>query len=287
MSDPSAPHVDAPRFPTSEPAVPFDPTGYPPAWHEVVARVPEPSGSRVVGAPLRYAHEDAAGSTPCEGYLAWDDALWDDAATARPRPAVLLVHDWLGVGPTVQARAHMLARLGYVAFAADVYGVGGRPATHDEASGTAGRYYQDLDLLRGRLHAAFEWLTAQRAVDAARVVAAGYCFGGSGALELARTGADLRGTVAFHARLLTHDPSDASEIRGPVLVLGGGDDPVVPDDAVDAFVGELRAAGVAWEMTRYGGAPHAFTIADAPTFRPEADRRSWVAFTDFLERVLA
>jgi dienelactone hydrolase len=270
-----------PRFPTSEPPTPFDPTAYPPAWHEIVASVPEPEGARVVGGTVKYGHDAPTGAAPCEGYVAWDDA-----ATAGPRPAVLLVHDWLGVGPTVQARAHMLARLGYVAFAADVYGVHGRPATHDEASATAGRYYQDLALLRGRLHAAYEWLVSQPAVDAGRVVAAGYCFGGSGALELARTGADLRGTVAFHARLVTHDPSDAGEIQGRVLILGGGDDAVVPDDAVHAFTDELRAAGVPWEVTLYGGAPHAYTIADQPSFRPEADRRSWVAFTDFLAHVL-
>jgi len=285
MSAPSAPDAGGPRLPTSEPPVPFDPTTYPPAWHEIVTGVPEPAGSRVVGAPLRYGHTTPDGTTPCEGYVAWDDALWDDPA-AGPRPAVLLVHDWLGVGPTVQARAHMLARLGYVAFAADVFGLDGRPASHDEAPAVAGRYYGDLELLRGRLLAAYEWLVAQPAVDARRVVAAGYCFGGSGALELARTGVDLRGTVAFHARLVTHDPSDAAEIRGPVLILGGGDDPVVPDDAVHAFVDELRAAGVPWEVTLYGGAPHAYTIADAPSFRPEADRRSWLAFTDFLEHVL-
>jgi dienelactone hydrolase len=270
----------APRFPTTAPATPFDPSAYPPAWHDVVASVPEPDGSRVVGGAVAYRHD---GATPLEGYVAWDDAL----DPARPRPAVLLVHDWLGVGPTVRARAHMLARLGYVAFAADVYGLDGRPATHDEAPAVAGRYYQDLGLFRGRLHAAYEWLVAQPSVDADRVVAAGYCFGGSGALELARTGADLRGTVAFHARLVTHDPSDAGEIQGRVLILGGGDDAVVPDDAVHAFTDELRAAGVPWEVTLYGGAPHAYTIADQPSFRPEADRRSWVAFTDFLTHVLA
>jgi len=281
MTDPSG--SETPRIPTSAPAIPFDPTAYPPAWHEVVAGVPEPEGSRVVGGPVRYEHD----GTACEGYVAWDDALWDDPSTAGPRPAVLLVHDWLGVGPTVRARAHMLARLGYVAFAADVYGLDGRPASGDAAPRVAERYYQDLDLLRDRLHAAHDWLVAQPAVDSGRVVAAGYCFGGSGALELARTGVDLRGTVAFHARLLTHEPSDAAEIRGPVLILGGGDDRVVPDDAVHAFVEELRAGGVAWEVTLYGGAPHAYTIADAPSFRPEADRRSWVAFTDFLTHVLA
>ncbi|GAA4839899.1 dienelactone hydrolase family protein [Luteimicrobium xylanilyticum] len=273
------------RFPTTAPATPFDPTAYPPAWHEVVGTVPERVGSRVVGGHVRYGHDAPDGTTPCEGYVAWDEALWDDPS-GGPRPAVLLVHDWLGVGPTVRARAHMLARLGYVAFAADVYGLEGRPATHDEAPAVAGRYYGDLDLLRGRLHAAYEWLVAQPSVDADRVVAAGYCFGGSGALELARTGADLRGTVAFHARLVTHAPSDAPEIRGSVLVLGGGDDAVVPDDAVHAFTDELRAAGVPWEVTLYGGAPHAYTIADQPSFRPEADRRAWVAFTDFLTHVL-
>lgn len=260
--------------------VPFSPESLPDAWRPVVATVPAPEGSRVVGGPVEYSADGVA----LEGYLARDESL------TGPRPAVLLVHDWTGVGPTVQARAHMLARLGYVAFAADVYGAGVRPS-HEEAGPIAGSFYANLPLMRARVAAGLARLVAEPGVDASRVVVAGYCFGGSAAIELARTGADVRGAVSFHGRLLTHpdDPAvPVSNVRGDVLVLTGGADPVVPDADVVAFADELRTAeGLTWEITTYSGAPHAFTVAGAPSYRARADHRSWAAFTSFLADVLA
>lgn len=258
-----------------EPAV-LNPDDLPEGWRDLVATVPEPAGSRILGSPVRY---DCDG-TPCQGFLAWD------AAAASPRPAVMLVHDWFGVGPGIVARSLMVARLGYVAFAPDVFGADLRPAGPEEARKAAGAFYGDLDLFRRRLAAGLARLAAQPQVDPARIAAAGYCFGGSGALELARSGAALRGAVSIHGRLLVHHPSDAGRIRGRVLILSGGDDPAVPDADLLAVVGELRAAGVPWEVAMYGGAPHAYTIAGAPSFRPEADRRSWESLTDFLRAVL-
>lgn len=259
---------------------PLDLETLPDAWRPVVATVPEPAGSRVGGGPVPYEHDGRA----FEGYVA------RDLAAEGPRPAVLVVHDWSGVGPTVVARAHMLARLGYVAFCADVYGAGVRPAP-DAAGAEAGRYYADLGLLRERVAAGLARLLAEPGVDPARVAAIGYCFGGSAAIELARSGADLRGVVSVHGRLLTHDPSDAAAIRGSVLVLTGGADPVVPDAAVTAFADELRAAaehgGPDWEITIYSGAPHAYTVAPAPSFRAHADRRTWESLTGFLAEALA
>jgi dienelactone hydrolase len=269
---------------------PFAPDDFPTAWQEVIATVLEPEGSRVVGGEVTYE----SGGVAFEGYVARDEAL------SGPRPAVLLVHDWTGVGPTVRARAHMLARLGYVAFAADVYGAGVRPVG-DAASAEAGRYYADLPLLRSRVAAGLERLLAEPGVDPARVAAAGYCFGGSAAVELARSGADLRGVVSIHGRLVVHEPSDAAAIRASVLVLTGGADGVVPDSDVHAFADELRATegegadgghagheqGVEWEITSYSGAPHAFTIAGTDRYREHADRRTWQAFTSFLADTLS
>ncbi|PJI93598.1 dienelactone hydrolase family protein [Luteimicrobium subarcticum] len=255
--------------------VPYDPATLTAAWRDVVATVPAPPGAHVVGGPVAYEHD---GQT-FEGYVA------RDLAATGLQPVVLVVHDWTGVGPAVVARAHMLARLGYVAFCVDVYGAGVRP-TGDAAAVEAGRYYGDLTLLRDRVAAGMTRALSEPDVDPARVAVVGYCFGGSAALELARTGADLRGAVCVHGRLVPHEPSDAGTIRGSVLVLTGGADPVVPDADVQAFADELRAADVTWEIAAYSGAPHAFTIAGSPSYRARADRRSWAAMTSFLADVL-
>lgn len=278
MSDTTGGTEQRPGFPTSGPAAQVAIDDFPQAWREVIESAPDVSGSPVLGAPVRYDHD----GTACEGYLAWKPAY-----THKPRPAVMLVHDWMGVGPNIRARAVMAARLGYVAFAPDVYGAGVRPRNAQDASAQAAGFYADLDLFRGRLQAGLDWLSAQPGVHGAKIAAAGYCFGGTGVLELARTGADLRGVAPIHGRLLPHDdPSDADRIRAAVLILAGGDDPVCPDQDVLAVVNELRDAGVDWELDMYGGAPHAYTIAGAPSFRAEADRRTWLSLTDFLSRVL-
>lgn len=248
-----------------------------PEWREIIETAPDVSGSPVLGAPVRYDHD----GTACEGYLAWKPAY-----THKPRPAVMLVHDWMGVGPNIRARAVMAARLGYVAFAPDVYGAGVRPRNAQDASAQAAGFYADLDLFRGRLQAGLDWLSAQPGVHGAKIAAAGYCFGGTGVLELARSGADLCGVAPIHGRLISHEPSDAGQIRGKVLILAGGDDPVSPDSALLAVLNELRDVGIEWELDMYGGAPHAYTIAGAPSFRAEADRRTWLSLTDFLSGVL-
>jgi dienelactone hydrolase len=179
----------------------------------------------------------------------------------------------------------MLARLGYVAFAGDVYGAGVRPSG-DDAPAEAGKYYRDLPLLRSRVAAGFSWLQQHPAVDPARLAVIGYCFGGTAALEFARTGAPLRGVVSFHGGLIAHDPSDAAQIAASLLVLTGGADPVVPDEAVVAFEQELRGAPhVDWQITTYSGAPHAFTIPGGDSYRPVADARSWRAMVCFLDEV--
>jgi dienelactone hydrolase len=248
---------------------------------DVLQTVPAPAGSDIRVEQVRYDHE----GTTLLGVLA------KDAATSGPRPAVLVVHDWHGVNEHVEARVTMLARLGYVAFGADIYGEGVRPGD-DTAGQVAGSYYQDLPLLRGRALAGFEQLRQDPDVDHTRIVVMGYCFGGSTALELARTGADLVGAVSFHGGLITHDPSDAAEIRAKLLVLTGAADPVVPDEQVVAWEDEMRAApSVDWQLVTYAGAMHAFAVpgTDAPDhgaqYQQRADRRSWQALEVFLAEV--
>lgn len=246
-----------------------------PAFQALLEQVPIGEHSVIEAETVAYEHE----GQPLEGYLA------RDIQADERRPAVLVVHDWNGVADNVRMRAQMLARRGYVAFAADLYGAGVRP-TGDAAAAEARKYYDDLPLLRSRVAAGFSWLRQHPAVDPARLAVIGYCFGGSAALEFARTGAPARAVVSFHGRLIAHEPSDAAQIAASLLVLTGGDDPVVPDAAVAAFEQELRGAPhVDWQVTTYSGAPHAFTIPGTDRYRPVADARSWRALVCFLDEV--
>lgn len=222
------------------------------------------------------------GGTTLEGFLAWDEA-----STAR-RPGVLVVHQWMGVTDNERMRAEMLAKLGYVALAVDVYGKGVRPTSTQEAGALAGKYKGDRALLRARLVAGLEELQRHPLVDTSRIAAIGYCFGGTAALELARSGANVAGVVSFHGALDTPTPADAKRIKGKVLVLHGADDPWVPSEQVLAFEREMRDAGVDWQLVAYGGAVHAFTQKEAgndsskgAAYNERADRRSWEAMRAF------
>ncbi|MBD3237845.1 MAG: dienelactone hydrolase family protein [Candidatus Eisenbacteria bacterium] len=236
-----------------------------------LALVPS-SAAKLVTQTVTYEHQD----TVLEGHLVFDDA-WKE-----PRPGVLVVHQWMGLSENERMRAQMLAELGYVALAADVYGQGVRPANTAEAGAQASLYRRDRTLFRGRLRAALARLRATPRVDDARVAAIGYCFGGGGVLELARSGAPLSGVVSFHGNLDTPDPGDAQQIAGKVLVCHGAADPHVSDEALLGFVDEMEAADIDYQIILYGGAVHAFTQKDAGddpsggvAYDAAADRRSW------------
>jgi dienelactone hydrolase len=233
-----------------------------------------PPGARLEESTVAYDHE----GQPLEGYAV------HDAAVPGRKPAVLVLHDWTGLREYPKARAQMLARLGYYAFAADIYGVGRRFDNADDSAAEAGKYYQDMGLLRARVRAAYDQLTGHPAVDPDRIVVIGYCFGGTAAIEFARTGAPLRGTVSFHGGLVAHEPPEVGAITGRLLVLTGAADPVVPDEAVVAFENELRTRDdLDWQVTAYSGAPHAFTLPGLDSYRPLADRRSWRELVAFLD----
>jgi dienelactone hydrolase len=226
------------------------------------------------------------GDTVLEGYLAYDDQ------GPAKKPGILVVHDWVGVGPYVKGRAEQLAALGYVAFAADIYGKGVRPSNPKDASATAGKFKADRPLLRARVLAGLTELRRQPNVLETKVAAIGYCFGGSTVLELGRAGGDVQGIISFHGGLDTPTPADAKNIRGKVLVLTGADDPSVPEPQVKAFEDEMRAAGVDWQLAAYGGAVHAFTVPGAgndpskgAAYNASADRRSWVAMRNFFDEI--
>lgn len=226
------------------------------------------------------------GNAVLEGYLAYDDAV------RGRRPGVLVIHEWTGIGDYVRSRTEQLAKLGYVAFAADIYGKGVRPQNPQAAAAQAKIYRSDRSLMRRRAQAGLTVLQKNRWSDPNRLAAIGYCFGGGVALELARSGADVDGVVSFHGNLDTPDSSDAENIKGKVLVLHGADDPLVPLYQILAFQDEMRKANVDWQMVSYGGAVHSFTNPKAgndpsqgTAYNANADRRSWEDMRQFFNEL--
>jgi dienelactone hydrolase len=225
------------------------------------------------------------GDTVLEGFLAYD-------SKSKNAPAVLLVHNWLGVGEGLKKKAEEVAALGYVAFAADIYGKGVRPSAA-EAGKISGLYKNDRPLFRRRLRAGLEELRKQKGVDPKRLSSIGYCFGGTGVLELARSGAEVKSVVSFHGGLDSPTPADAKNIKGSVLALHGADDPYVPEAQVKQFEDEMRGAGVDWQLVKYAKAVHAFTEPEAgndpskgAAYNELAAKRSWIAMKDFLAETL-
>lgn len=242
------------------------------AWAEVKTEVVE------------YAHGDVV----LEGVLAWDDA------SAEKRPGVLVVPAWKGVDDHSRETAKKLAALGYVALVADMYGKGVRPTSADEARAESGKYRNDRVLMRARVGAAFEWMRGHALVDADRLAVIGFCFGGTVALELARSGAELDGTASIHGGLGTPNPADAKSIQGRVLALHGAVDPHVPAAEVEAFEKEMKDAGVDWKLIPYEGAVHAFSDPSAGSdpsrgaaYHEEAAKKAWEDLTAFLHDVLS
>ena len=231
---------------------------------------------------VEYRDRDAV----LEGYLAYND----DSQTRMP--GVLIIHEWTGLGPYVEKRAEQIASLGYVAFAADIYGKGIRPSDPKDAAAQSAIYKKDRALMRERAMAGLKILQTDPLVDPSRIAVIGYCFGGTTALELARSGADLRGAVSCHGGLDTPEPGDAKNIKAKVLVLHGADDPHVPAKDLEAFENEMRDAGVDWQVVLYGGAVHSFTNPTAGSdpskgnaYDAKADARSWEAMRSFLNEV--
>lgn len=226
------------------------------------------------------------GDTILEGFLAYDDEI------QGKRPGVLVVHAWKGLGDYEKQRAKQLAELGYVAFAADIYGQGIRPQTNEAAAAQANIYRSNRQLMRDRVNAGLQFLQQYPLTEAKKVAAIGYCFGGGTVLELARSGAPVAGVVSFHGNLDTPNPNDAQKIKGKVLVLHGAEDPYVPDEQIAAFKKEMSYANVDWQLVMYGGAVHSFTEPNAGNdpatgvaYNPEADQRSWAAMNRFFAEI--
>jgi dienelactone hydrolase len=208
-------------------------------------------------------------------------------AGSGPAPGVLVAHESNGITRHTLDAAERLASLGFVALTVDYQGGGVSLTDRDEMMRRYAWFMADPSHIRTRLQAAMEVLLAQPRVDAGRIAAVGYCYGGTAVLELARSGADLKAVVGFHSGLQTARPQDAAAIKGKVLVQIGADDPVIPPDQRIAFEREMTAAGVDWRMVVYGKTGHSFTNPEIdayglPGFRYQADsdRRSWAAMRD-------
>lgn len=230
---------------------------------------------------VSYKHGDVA----LEGALVYDDS------SKKPRPGVLVLHEWWGHGPYVRKRAEELAKLGYVAFAADMYGKGIYAKSHEEAGALSGAFRKNRQLMRERALVGLEVLRKNPRTNAKKLAAIGYCFGGTSALELARAGTALAGVVSFHGGLDTPNPETTTGVKAKILVLTGADDKFV-SSSIPAFEEEMRKAQADWQMISYGGAVHSFTVKEAGNdpskgmaYNEKADRRSWQAMQDFLREV--
>jgi len=230
--------------------------------------------------------EYRCGDSVHEGFFCYDDSF------PGPQPVVLISHDWSGRGEFTEKKAHRLAYHGYAAFALDMYGKGKRGKTTEENQALMMPLIQDRALLAKRINAALAHVRTLPQVDARRVAAMGFCFGGLCVLDLARSGADVRGVVSFHGILKPNGLPPPPRIDAKILILHGYDDPMAPPEDVLAIAKEFTQAGADWQVHAYGHTVHAFTnphanhAAGGMVYNEKAQRRSWHSLVAFLEEVL-
>jgi len=232
------------------------------------------------------------GDANLKGYLAFDKNR------KQPSPAVILASDWKGLGEISKDKAEALAKYGYVAFAADLYGEGEIAETSDRAAQLMEPLFLSRKLLRERITAAFKQVKKHPQTDPDRIAAIGFCFGGLTVIELMRSGAALRGIVSFHGiygdslagRQAKCEPN-APKIQGAALLLQGYEDPLLPKEDIAKFQKELNDSGIDWQMHTFGHTAHAFTnpFANDPengiVFNPLSSRRAWQMMHLFLEEI--
>jgi dienelactone hydrolase len=231
----------------------------------------------------KIAYQD--GKTQLEGYYAIDDSI------SGKRPAILIAHDWSGRNDFACHKAEKLAELGYIGFALDMYGKDIIGETKEEKTALIQPLINDRILLAQRMFCALETLKKLEYVDATRIAAIGFCFGGLCVLDLARGGADIRGVVSFHGLLFSPPNQKTEKIKAKILAFHGHDDPMVPVAQVMAFQDEMTVANVDWQIHVYGGTMHGFTNPKAhdpgfgTVFNSIADKRSWISMQDFFKEI--
>jgi dienelactone hydrolase len=244
-----------------------------------------PLHAAVQGKDVTYS----AGGTVLKGYLAYDDAV------QGKRPGVLVIHEWWGQDGYARDRARALAKLGYAAFAADMYGNGMTVDHPDKARAAMKELLGDAKVLRTRFDAGLAVLKKHKTTDARHVAAVGYSMGGRTVLEMARDGVEIAGVVDFYGGLNTDNPAKPGMVKSRILVLIGADDPVVPPAMIDAFKKEMDAAKANYRIVSNPGAKHCFTNPSSDdlaakfklpfAYSAEADRKSWAELQTFLTRV--
>jgi len=222
------------------------------------------------------------------GYLYWDDSQ------SGKRPGVLVIHEWWGLDDYPKKRARMLAELGYVAFAADMYGTGKVTETPAQAREWMQEVTADVENWRQRAALGLQQLLDSGMVDADRTAAIGYCFGGASVLQMSYANLPVKGVVSFHGAL----PAAPEEVKGKIgpriLVLHGQADSFIAPEVVTNFRNKLDEAGADWEMNTYGGVRHGFTNPDADKrgmdnlkYDASADARSWARMQSFFDEIFA
>jgi dienelactone hydrolase len=206
-------------------------------------------------------------------------------APSAQAPLILLIHDWDGLTDYEVQRAEMLAARGYAVFAVDLFGAGIRPTKLEDKRQHTGELYKDRKRMRALLQGALQAAKA-RGGNTDNAVVIGYCFGGAAVLEMARSGADLKGFVTFHGGLATPAGQNYSKAKGKLLILHGTADTNITMDQFAQLAMELEDNGINHEMITYSGAPHAFTVFGSDRYRQDADLKSWQRFIDFLNATL-
>lgn len=221
-----------------------------------------------------------------KGFFAWDTKI------KGKRPGVLVIHEWWGLNDYARKRAKMLAKLGYVAFAADMYGEGKVTKHPKEAGKWAGMVRQNEKTWEGRTLAGLQILKDHPKVDGSRIAAIGYCFGGSTVLQLAYSGAEVDAVVSFHGALPKPSQKQAKAIKSTILICHGAKDAFIPEKVVSSVRKALEAAEVDYQIIYHGGARHSFTVPDANKrgienirYDEAADRRSWAAMQMLFDEV--
>ena len=220
-----------------------------------------------------------SGENSFEGFLAQPEG--------DSNPCVLIAHTWAGRDAFVEEKAKLLTELGYAAFAIDMYGDGKIGTSNEENAGMMQPLLDDREELAKRVLASLDAVSKIDSIDASKIVIMGYCFGGLVAMDLARTGADIKGAVSFHG-FLAGPENSTKEIKAKLLALHGDSDPMVGQDQIDSFRQEMTSKKVDWQLHVFGGAMHSFTNPEAndpdfgAVYSKNADERSWKIFTDFL-----
>jgi dienelactone hydrolase len=259
--------------------------------HLLVALLFTLSSSLALAAPQHKEIHYSDGSTEFHGYLAWDDA------NKQRRPGVLVVHEWWGHNAYARHRADMLAQLGYVALAVDMYGQGENTGDPEHAGHMMKMATADPAITLKRFIAALDTLKKQPQTDKNKIAAIGYCFGGGVVLNMARAGIDLDGVVSFHGSLATSTPAVAGKTKAKVLVYNGADDSFTTPEQITAFKQEMDAAKVDYQFINLPNAKHGFSNPDATdlgsklkmniAYNAEADKTSWAGMQAFFKKIFA